>query len=373
MPLFDFHAKHLDILSQNSQYRTLSISHGKTFSSNDYLALANSKILKQAAARAIEDNISMGSGGSRLLSGNHMQHIALEKEASAFFGSQSTLFFSNGYAANMAVISTLPQAGDIILYDEYIHASSHDGIRLARCSAQSFYHNDIDDLKQKIKIWRQDNIQGQIWILCETLYSMDGDLAPIDALEILAKENNAILIIDEAHATGVLGPMGKGLASHLDGQDNIIILRTCGKALGCEGALLSLPIIARDFIINHARHFIFSTAPSPFIASLVRASLQVLQEKSEYVERLKALCQYAERKLSPLGAISHGTPIIPLIIGEAARTMDIAAQLQHEGFDVRGIRPPTVPQGTSRLRICISLNISEQDIDNLAQAIGKYL
>ena len=373
MPPFDFHAKRLDKLLQKSQHRSLSNNGGLSFASNDYLALANSDILRQAASRAIQDGISVGSGGSRLLSGNHAEHIALEQEASQFFGSQSTLFFANGYAANMAVISTLPQAGDIILYDAYIHASSHDGIRLARCSALSFGHNDMNDLNEKIQIYRQNNANGQIWIVCETLYSMDGDLAPIETLETIATENRAVLIIDEAHAIGVLGPMGKGLASHLDGQDHIIILRTCGKALGCEGALLSLPKIAYDFMINHARHFIFSTAPSPLIASMVRAALKILYNNPEYIERLKALCDYAEQKLSPLSAISHGTPIIPLIIGDAGHTMEIAAQLQHEGFDIRGIRPPTVPQGTSRLRICISLNVDEQDIDNLAQAIGKYI
>lgn len=373
MSLFDFHEKYLNSLSGKAQRRSLSLSNGINFSSNDYLALANSDDLKLAAIAAIQSGIAIGAGGSRLLSGNHPEHIALEQQANMFFGSQSTLFFANGYAANMAVISTLPQPDDIIFYDEYIHASSHDGMRLARCPAISFRHNDVDDLEQKIHTWRSDGMRGQIWILCETLYSMDGDLAPIEELETLAERYDAIMIIDEAHATGVIGSMGKGLASYLDGRDNIIILRTCGKALGCEGALLSLPEIARDFLINRARHFIFSTAPSPVMAAVASSALGILQNRPEHVNRLAALSEYAGTKLSPMGAVSNGTPIIPIIIGDAKRTMELATILQQHGFDVRGIRPPTVPHGTSRLRICISLNINENDIDNLSKILGAHL
>lgn len=376
MSLFGFHEKYLKQLDERALKRILYRQKGVTFSSNDYLALANSDLLKAAAQTAINDDIAIGSGGSRLLSGNHPQHEALEKDAAAFFKAQSILFFANGYAANIAAISTLPQKGDIIFYDALIHASSHDGMRLARCPAQSFAHNDAADLEQNIKKWRtknKDHAKHQIWILYETLYSMDGDIAPIDDYNALAKKYGAIMIIDEAHATGVFGPDGRGLAAHLDGTDNSIILRTCGKALGVEGALLSMPTIAKEFLINRGRHFIFSTAPSPFIAYLIRASLNILQNQPERRDRLMQLCGYAAQTLSPFGAISHGTPIIPIIIGDAGRTMLTATALQNQGFDVRGIRPPTVAEGTSRLRICISLNIDETDIDNLALALEKLM
>lgn len=373
MPHFDFHQTYLNQLSEDSQRRQLSIIKGASFSSNDYLALANSREISDAAAQAVENGIAIGSGGSRLLSGNHHQHEALESEAAAFFNAQSALYFANGYAANMAVLSALPQNGDMIFYDALIHASSHDGMRLARCDAQSFAHNDAHDLQEKIAQYHAKNASGNIWILFETLYSMDGDIAPIDAITDIASQYGAIMVIDEAHACGVYGPDGRGLAAHLDGRDNSIILRTCGKAMGCEGALLCLPLIAKDFLINRARHFIFSTAPSPLIAYTVRTALQVLPSQPERRERLKDLCDYAANIFSPLGAISHGGPIIPIIIGDAKRTMDIAAALQEAGFDVRGIRPPTVAIGSSRLRICISLNIDEDDIDALALALKKLL
>ena len=306
------------------------------------------------------------------MSGNHSQHEALESEAAAFFETESTLYFASGYAANMAVLSTLPQKGDMIFYDEFIHASSHDGMRLARCDAQSFAHNDMQDLQNKVKAWRAEN-PNNIWIAFETYYSMDGDIAPIDAIANLASEYDAIMVIDEAHACGVFGPDGRGLAAHLDGLDNAIILRTCGKAMGCEGALLCLPNIAKEFLINRARHFIFSTAPSPLIAYSVRAALRIMQAQPERRKALMDLCNYAGARLSPLGAITHGGPIIPIIIGDAKRTVNIAIKLQDAGFDVRAIRPPTVAEGSSRLRICISLNIDKTDIDKLALELRKTL
>ncbi len=373
MALFDFHQTYLNILSQTSQKRQLHKCTGSSFSSNDYLGLANSPEILSAAQQAIDETIPIGSGGSRLLSGNHPQHEALETEAAIFFKAQSTLYFANGYAANMAVLSTLPQKGDVIFYDNLIHASSHDGMRLARCKAQLFIHNDVQDLKAKITAWRAKNPDGNIWIIFETYYSMDGDIAPIDALSDLASDYDAIMVIDEAHAFGVFGPDGRGLAAHLDGCDNAIILRTCGKALGCEGALLCLPSIARDFLINRARQFIFSTAPSPLIAYTVRIALRIIQTQPERRKALIELCDYAGKILSPLGAITHGGPIIPIIIGDAKHTMDIASALQNSGFDVRGIRPPTVAEGSSRLRICISLNIDKTDIDALALMLRKLL
>lgn len=387
MPPFDFHQKYLQKLDENAHLRALSRHDGIIFSSNDYLALANSPDLKAAAQTAIDQNIAMGSGGSRLLSGNHEQHIKLEQEAAAFFGAPSALFFANGYAANMAVISTLPQKGDMIFYDALIHASSHDGMRLARCPSQPFAHNDSDDLEDKIKQWRMENANGCAWILFETLYSMDGDIAPINALATIAQKYDAMMVIDEAHATGILGPDGRGLtallAPNLNIMNNSIILHTCGKAMGVEGALLCLPSIAKDFLINRGRHFIFSTAPSPFMAYLVRASLKLLKNQPDRRERLLHLCQYAADKFAPLMSLtdhslssenlSFASPIIPIIIGDAGRALAIAHMLQAKGFDVRAIRPPTVADGTSRLRICISLNIDESHIDNLYNALDNIM
>ncbi len=373
MAIFDFHKKYLQKLLAEEQLRTLTLSKGSIFSSNDYLALSNDPIMLSHAIQALENSIPIGSGGSRLLSGNHPEHIALEEEANRFFGSSSTLFFSTGYSANVATLSTLPQPDDIIIYDALVHASSHAGIRNARCSALSFEHNDPNDAEKTIKQWRAKGHKGTIWLLFETLYSMDGDIALIDDFSAIADRYDAIMVIDEAHATGVYGPDGRGLAAHLDGRENAIILRTCGKALGCEGALLSLPKIARDFLINKARNFIFSTAPSPLAASNIRCALTIVESQPKRREKLHILSQYASEQLAPLGAINTGTQIIPIIIGEASRTMEITHHLQSNGLDVRGVRPPTVAKGTSRLRICISLNINKDDIDTLTDNLRKFL
>jgi 8-amino-7-oxononanoate synthase len=207
------------------------------------------------------------------------------------------------------------------------------------------------------------------WIAVESLYSMDGDQGPLDDLVTVAERHDAVLMIDEAHATGVFGAGGRGLAAHLDGRPDVITLRTCGKALGCEGALVCAPRIVRDFLVNRGRGFIFSTAPSPLMAAAVRESLQILADEPERRVRLQALMAHAERVLTPLGARPTGSQILPLIVGDDARAMALAGELQAAGFDVRGIRPPTVPVGTSRLRISLTLNVDETDIDHLAAAL----
>lgn len=208
-----------------------------------------------------------------------------------------------------------------------------------------------------------------MWITVESLYSMDGDQAPLADLAALADRHDAILVVDEAHATGVFGPDGRGLAAELTGRPNLITLHTCGKALGCEGALLCGPAVVRDFLVNRGRAFIFSTAPSPLMAVAVGAALTLIAEPTRRVQ-LHALRARAEALLAPVGVQATGSQILPLIVGEDARTMAMAAELQRLGFDVRGIRPPTVPAGTSRLRISLTLNVTEDEVAALAEAIG---
>jgi 8-amino-7-oxononanoate synthase len=202
---------------------------------------------------------------------------------------------------------------------------------------------------------------------------MDGDKAPLGELFSLADEHGGFLVIDEAHATGVFGKDGRGLADGLDGRDNVIAVRTCGKALGCEGALVFASQTIVDFLVNRGRGFIFSTAPSPLMAAAVRASLQVLQSDRGRQQQLAELVSYAEACLAPLGAKSHGSQILPLIIGDPKATMKLAANLQGAGFDVRGIRPPTVPEGTSRLRISITLNVNQEAVAALAGTLKELL
>ena len=199
---------------------------------------------------------------------------------------------------------------------------------------------------------------------------MDGDRAPLTDVAALAEREGAMLLIDEAHATGVFGPDGRGLAADLDGCENVVVLRTCGKALGCEGALVLAPATVRDFIVNRGRGFIFSTAPSPLIAAIVREGLRCLREEPERRERLHALVRAAGRALAAIGLPASGSPIQPVVIGDDRRTMAVAAAMQAAGFDVRGVRPPTVPPGTSRLRLSLTLNIDEADVAALTAALG---
>jgi 8-amino-7-oxononanoate synthase len=364
-------AQHSDLrqLAARDRLRRLQPRTGVDFSSNDYLGLANAPRLRNAVAQALTRGVAIGSGGSRLLRGNDPEHEALEAEAAAFFGSETTLFFSSGYAANTALLSTLPQRGDLVVHDALVHASAHEGMRLGRAEHVATPHNDAGAVDHAITGWRRGGATGRPWIAVESLYSMDGDRAPLADLAAVAERHEAMLLIDEAHATGVFGERGRGLAADLEGRENVITLRTCGKALGCEGALLCGPRTARDFLVNRGRGFIFSTAPSPLIAAAVRASLRILADEPERRARLAALIAYAERALAPCGVASTGSQILPLVMGEDAPTMRMASALQEAGFDVRGIRPPTVPAGTARLRISLTLNVGEADITALADTI----
>jgi 8-amino-7-oxononanoate synthase len=373
MPSFTAHRADLAQLADQHRARQLLPRRGVDFASNDYLALASSPRLREAVAAALAEGVAVGSGGSRLLRGNAGEHEALEAAAAAFFGTEAALFFASGFAANAALFATLPQRGDLVVHDALIHASAHDGMRLGRATCVAAGHNQPQAFEDAIRQWRQQGGTGTPWIAVESLYSMDGDRAPLTALADIAERHEAILLVDEAHATGVFGTNGRGLAETLDGCENVVTLRTCGKALGCEGALICGPQVVRDFLVNRGRGFIFSTAPSPLMARAVRASLNILAEEPERRDRLHALIAHAERTLAPAGIQPTGSQILPLVIGDDATTMRAAEALQAAGFDVRGIRPPTVPLGTSRLRISLTLNASAQDVDRLARLLQEVL
>lgn len=370
---FDTHRKDLAALADQSRRRTLAPRAGRDFASNDYLGLADSEALRDALAAGIERGLPAGSGGSRLLRGNHPEHEALEAHAARHYGSESALFFPTGFAANAALFAALPQRGDLIVHDELIHASAHDGMKLGRAGTIAAAHNDAQAFADIIARWRTGGGAGTPWIAVESLYSMDGDRAPLADLAAVADRHDAVLVVDEAHATGVFGPGGAGLALGLARRDNLITLHTCGKALGAEGALLCAPVIATDFLVNRGRPFIFSTAPSPLMAWLVRQAIEIVANEPERQARLHALVRHAAERLVPLGIPASGTQILPVIIGDNDRTMRIAGQLRDAGFDIRGIRPPTVAQGTARLRIAITLNVDEDNIDAMAEALAEAM
>jgi 8-amino-7-oxononanoate synthase len=372
MHAFEAQARDLAELAARGRGRRLIAREGADFASNDYLGLAGSALLGEAVAVALTRGVPIGSGGSRLLRGNHPEHEALEAEAAAFFGRESALYFSSGYAANAALLATLPQRGDLVLFDDLIHASAHEGMRLGRADGLRAAHNDVGAFAAAIAAWRREGGAGRVWIAVESVYSMDGDIAPLAELAALAQAEDAILLVDEAHATGVYGPQGQGLAYGLP-TANLITLHTCGKALGCEGALITGPAIVRDFLVNRGRAFIFSTAPSPLMAAAVRASLRAVAEDAALRAALFKRIAAARTALAPLGVAAGETQVLPLILGDDVRTMAVAGALQESGFDVRGIRPPTVPAGTSRLRISITNNVDLADIAALADRLAILL
>ncbi|NKL15551.1 aminotransferase class I/II-fold pyridoxal phosphate-dependent enzyme [Rhizobium leguminosarum bv. viciae] len=353
----------LAALGRKSRLRALSQQQGIDFTSNDYLGLSGSPRLAAAILAAIEEGIPAGAGGSRLLRGNHWMHEALEAEAAAFFGAEKALYFSSGFAANVALFSCLPQRGDLVVHDELIHASVHAGVSAGKADAVAARHNDIEDFDAAIRRWRTTGGKGRPWIAVESLYSMDGDRAPLAGLLEIAEHHGGFLAVDEAHATGIFGPDGCGLASGLESSGSLLTLHTCGKALGVSGALLGLPAVLASYMVNRARNFIYSTAPSPLVVAGVREALQMVGDEPERRLRLGALRDFTGELLrSRLGITPSGSQIQPVIIGDNARALRIAGRLQSEGFDIRAIRPPTVPRGTARLRMSITLNVDEAQI-----------
>ena len=365
------HDRALEALARRGRLRALEPRLGLDFSSNDYLALAESAELRDAVLGAIARGVPIGAGGSRLLRGNTAEHEALEAEACKHFGAKTALFFGGGYLANTALFSTLPQRGDLVVHDALIHASVHEGVRLTKAEVTHFAHNDANSCADAIKAWRNRGGRGRPWIAIETLYSMDGDRAPLAELAAVADLHDAMLILDEAHASGVFGPDGRGLGADFEGRGNVISLHTCGKALGVMGALVLAPTPIRDFLVNRARAFIYATAPSPLIASAVRAALRICREAPErrhaLHERIARAGQAIEQKL---GVSPSGSQIQPILAGTDTRAVALASALKARGFDIRAIRPPTVPEGTARLRLTLTLNTTEADTLALIDAIA---
>lgn len=355
-------------LEARHRRRRLAAREGHDFASNDYLGLAGSQLLREAAEDALRRGVPLGAGGSRLLRGNHSEHEALESEAAAFFGAEAALYFSGGFQANLAIFAALPGAEDLVLYDALIHASAHDGMRLGRATTRVFAHNDVAAASQQLLEWRKAGGIGQVWIAVESLYSMEGDLADLKGFAELARSQGAVLVVDEAHATGVFGPKGAGLAHGLEVQ--ILTLHTCGKGLGVTGGLVCGSRVMIDTLINRGRSFIFATAPSPFNAALVRAALAGLATYPELVTAAQNRMAHAHREAKRCGIPGElHSQIIPVLLGAEERTMEVAAALQARGFDIRGIRPPTVRPGTSRLRVSITGNVTAAEITALFEAI----
>ncbi|MBF0248503.1 MAG: 8-amino-7-oxononanoate synthase [Alphaproteobacteria bacterium] len=365
--------KTLDALSARDRLRRLVPAGGVDFCSNDYIALTRHDGIRRALIDALEGGIDLGAGGSRLLRGNHPAHEDLEAHAAHFFGTEAALFMATGYLANVALFTTLPGRGDVIVMDERIHASAKEGIHASAAKSAKFAHNDAGACENAI-LRLKSRHPGKAWIAVESVYSMDGDVAPLAELAEIAARHDAALIVDEAHATGALGPGGRGLAAALEGRADVVCLHTCGKALGQAGALVTGTRAMKDYLVNTARSFIYTTAPTPLAAIAVKHALLAVQNEPERRERLVTLTAQARVTLGAIrGQLPGETQILPFIVGEDGDAARLADRLRARGFDVRAIRTPTVAAGTARLRISITLNADEEDIAALAAALTEEL
>lgn len=342
---------HLAALKRDGLIRKRRPPQGIDLSSNDYLGLSAHPLIKERMAAAV---CAMGAGstGSRLLRGERDCFTDLEQRFAEFKGTERSLYFSSGYLANLAVLTTFPERGDTIFSDEWNHASLIDGVRLSRAERVVFPH------------LYPGAVPAGAFLVTESVFSMDGDLAPLERY----KKLGAALIVDEAHSVGLYGDRGQGLV----GDDGVFVsVNPAGKALGVGGAFVAGPAWAIEYLEQRARPFIFSTAVPPAIAAALDASLDVIAAEPERRERVRFLARYLRERLAAAGITvpAGDSPIIPVIIGENDRSVAVAAALQAAGFDVRAIRPPTVPDGTARLRISVNAGLSEQIlnrfVDNL--------
>ena len=359
--------KKLGRLKAQGRYRALRAASGIDLTSNDYLGLRTHPKLRQAAMEVLDSGMDIGAGGSRLLRGNDPVHADLEDFAADYFGAERALYFATGYQANMAIFQALPSRHDAVIYDSLIHASAREGIANSPAKSIKARHNDLNAYEDALKRVRES--AAQIFVAVESVYSMDGDLAPLEDLQKLAQKYDAILIVDEAHGTGVFGESGKGCTEHLS-HENLITLHTCGKALGVAGGLVCGPEVIIETLINTARSFIYSTAPMPLQAYLTQVALEIIRGEPERRERLFELIAFCKTIL-PVSEIN--SPIVPIILGNDTQTLEIAAQIQNEGFDIRAIRPPTVPEGSSRLRVSFNVNLDEKVLTAFSNCLSESL
>jgi 8-amino-7-oxononanoate synthase len=355
-------AQRMAALGAAGLLRSLHPPRGIDLSSNDYLGLAQHPEMKRRMAEAALRE-GCGSTGSRLLRGERAGLSELEKRFARFKGAESALYFTSGYMANLAVLSTFPEAEDMVFSDALNHASLIDGIRLGRANKTVFPHSDTAQLRAAIDSSRES---GQRFIVTESIFSMDGDFAPLREYATLAKEKGCALIVDEAHAVGVFGDRGSGLAG-----DVFLSVNPMGKAFGVAGAFVCGPASAIDYMVQRARPFIFSTAAPPAITEALNAALDLVEQSRETRLRLIHLARFLRSRLADAGfpVAREGSQIIPLVIGDNSEAVAIAAALQSTGFDVRAIRPPTVPEGTARLRISVNAGLSEEILVKFTHAL----
>lgn len=345
---------------ESSAYRELRAQLGKIdFCSNDYLGIVTNKMLHNGENKTAEK--LHGSTGSRLISGNYPLIEEAEKMLARFHNAPAALIFNSGYDANIGLLGCVPQRNDTVLYDQLSHASIRDGIRLSHAFAFSFEHNDVDDLERLLQM-----ATGNVFVITESVFSMDGDVAPLDEIAEVCKNYNAMLIVDEAHATGVIGKGGAGLVQHLGLEhDCFARVHTFGKAVGCHGAAIVGSETLKNYLINFSRPFIYTTGmPAAAVQAIIDSYLVFPKMEDERAQLFKLVQRFRE-KIITLRLCKSVTPIQGVIIPGNEEVKSAAQILQENNFDVRPILYPTVARGRERLRIVLHSFNTEQEIDRV--------
>ena len=340
------------------------------FCSNNYLGLANHPEVTAAAASAAR-TFGAGAGSSRLISGNMQAHTELEAKIAHWKQRERAVVFSTGYQANVGVITALMGRGDVVVSDELNHASIIDGCRLSRAEVAVYRHNDVDDLRERLRSASAGGA-GRILVVTESVFSMDGDIAPLNEIAQAARNAGAALMVDEAHAAGMFGPGGAGLVGELGLGDAVDIhMGTLGKALGSFGAYVAGSQVLIDTLINRARSFIFTNGLPPAAAAAASAAIDVIEREPERARGLLTRARRLGERLRHAGLdVPHlDSQILPVLIGAPEDAVAVANTLLEHGFYVAAIRPPTVPKGTSRLRLSLMATHNEEDIARMENAL----
>ena len=336
------------------------------FSSNDYFGFSRNPLLQHISGQSLP----AGATGSRSITGNSPEAIDAEKSIAAFHRAEAALIFNAGYMANVGLFSCLASRGDTYISDEYIHASIIDGMRLNHANRLKFRHNDVADLEKKLLA-----ATGKKFVAIESIYSMDGDEAPLQEIVEICKKHDALLIVDEAHATGVFGKRGEGLVCHYQLEKEIYAcVYTFGKALGLHGAAVVGSTVLRDYLLNHARSFIFATALPPHSYLQIQKAYQALpgaDRKSLY--ELIDYFREAKTKYPNITFMDSRSAIQGIIIGDSFKARALSEHLFSKGIFVKAILPPTVPAGTERLRICLHTFNTREQVDLLLSAVNQFL
>jgi 8-amino-7-oxononanoate synthase len=350
--------------------RHMRLPRGIDLVSNDYLGFVDHPYMRDSMREALRC-LPAGSGGSRLLRGHHPVFEDLEDRLAEWSGTGAAILFGSGYAANLGLIQTLVTADDLVLSDRLNHASLIDAIRLARARACVYAHQDLDELERLLKQPRT----GRALVVTESVFSMDGDLTPLQEIVALAERHGAAVVVDEAHATGLYGRRGSGRVEELGLRDRVLAtVHTGGKALGSGGAWVAGSGALCQMIVNSARSFIFSTAPLPVLAAALGAALDLLGREPARVGEVHRKAALLRHELANLGvSAGGGSLIVPIVVGANERALALQEALAEAGFDVRAVRPPSVPLGTARLRVTVRYPVGDSDLLRFAASVSRML